>query len=170
MVRWLVQPLRPDHDRSAFACGQDPLDDFLKARAGQYARRDLARTYVAVRVDEVEVLGYYSLAAGGIDLGQLPAALAKKLPRHPIPAILLARLAVDSTVQGQGLGGFILKDALIRCYRLADQIGIFAVVVDAIDEAAVSFYGRFGFTPLTGDPRRLCLPIDSIEKGLGRTP
>ena len=165
MADWRIEPLGRDHDRQAFACGHESLDEFLKARAGQHQRKRMSRTYVAVRPGERRVLGYYSLAVQHVEPGDLPAALARKLPRHPIPAALLARLAVDSSTQGQGLGAALLRNALTRCVGLADQIGLFAVVVDAIDAAAARFYTRFGFLPLGGDARRLYLPVETIEKG-----
>jgi GNAT superfamily N-acetyltransferase len=168
MAEWRIEPLARDHDRQNFACGHESLDDFLKTRAGQHQRKRMSRTYVAVRPDERRVFGYYSLAVQHIEPGDLPPATAKKLPRHPVPAALLARLAVDSSAQGRGLGAVLVRNALTRCLTLADQVGLFAVVVDAIDDPAADFYARIGFLPLGGGARRLFLPIETLEKGLGK--
>jgi GNAT superfamily N-acetyltransferase len=149
--------------REGFDCGKPSLNAFLQALVGQYERRDLGRTYVAVEEGDPRVRGYYTPASGAIDVGSLPAKLARRLPRHPLPVVLLARLAVDQTVQGRGLGGVLLRDALTRSLDLSEDLGIHAVVVDALDADALAFYERFGFSALTDDPMRLFLPVSTIR-------
>jgi GNAT superfamily N-acetyltransferase len=144
----VIERLGPKHDRAAFDCGHATLDDWLKQRAGQFDRRDLARTYVAVRRGESNVLGYYAISAHGVRRENLPDDQAKGLPRSDVPVVLLGRLAVDRAVQGRGLGSLLLTHALRRVELLSEQVGIRAVEVDAIDDAARSFYLRFGFVPL----------------------
>ncbi len=111
----------------------------------------------------IRALGYYTLASGAIDVESLPAKQGRKLPRHPVPVVLLARLSVDRTVHGRGLGGFLLRDALIRSLDLSETLGIHAVIVDALDAEARAFYERFGFAALTDDPMRLFLPVSTIR-------
>ena len=109
------------------------------------------------------VLGYYTLAAGSVAFPHLPPETAARLPRHPVPVVLLARLAVDRTAQGRGLGRTLLVDALQRSLRLSASLGVFAVEVQAIDEEAAGFYAKFGFAPLLDSPRHMYMPISAIE-------
>jgi GNAT superfamily N-acetyltransferase len=169
MPQWEIQRLGKDHDRSQFDCGNNALNEWLKQRARQFDRRDLARTYVAVRPGEQSVLGYYAVANHRVSYEALPPEQAKGLPRIDIPVILLGRLAVDKTEQGKGLGGCLLIDALRRAQHIAEQIGIRAVEVDAVDDAARSFYQRSGFLALMDDPNHLFLPMQVIRK-LGLPP
>jgi GNAT superfamily N-acetyltransferase len=166
---WLIERLERRHDRTAFACRQAALDDWLKLRAGQYEKKDLARTYVAVRRGEPAVLGYYAITAHRVSYEALPEEQAKGLPRIDVPVLLLGRLAVDRTVQGQGLGALLLVDALRRAEHLAEAVGIRAVEVDAIDDGARRFYLKFGFVPLADHPKHLFLPMQVIRK-LGLPP
>jgi GNAT superfamily N-acetyltransferase len=161
---WVIEKLERRHDRSPFDCGEASLNDWLKLRAGQYERKDLARIYVAVRAGNSLVVGYYAIATHQVAYEVLTADQAKGLPRMDVPVVLLGRLAVDRSVHGQGLGSLLLVDALRRTESLADEIGIRAVEVDAIDDAASAFYIRFGFTPLADDPRHLYLPIQAIRR------
>jgi ribosomal protein S18 acetylase RimI-like enzyme len=160
-----------EHDRGGFSCGQPTLDQFLEQFASQHAKRDFSRTYVAVLPPAFRVLGYYSLSSGSFDLSVLPKAERRKLPRHPVPVAHLGRLAVDKSTQGQGLVAFVLLDALARCERLADAIGLHAVEVRAIDAAARNFYLKYGFEPLLDDVHHLYLPMKAIRKlALNRAP
>jgi GNAT superfamily N-acetyltransferase len=153
------------HERAGFDCGKPPLDEFLKSFVAQYERRRLGRTYVAVHAtDPPKVSGYYTLAAGSVAFPQLPPETAMRLPRHAVPVVLLARLAVDRSAQGRGLGRTLLVDALQRALGLSESLGVFAVEVVAIDEDAAGFYSRFGFTPLLDSPRHLYMPIIAIEE------
>jgi GNAT superfamily N-acetyltransferase len=163
MDEWAIEPLNRSHQREAFCSGKPPLDAFLQAHVSQYEKRHLGRTCVLIRSGELRVHGYYTLASGAVAIEHLPAKAAKKLPRHPVPAILLARLAVDQAVQGQGRGGYLLVDALQRCLTLADSLGVHAVEVDVIDESAKAFYEKYGFIPLQDQALHLYLPISTIQ-------
>ena len=163
MADWLLARLDRSHEREQFRCGKPPLDHFLHALVSQYEKRKLGRTYVAVRPGENRVYGYYTLASGAVPFQSLPAKAAKKLPQHPAPVALLARLAVDVTMQGSGLGKHLLLDALKRCLDLSGQLGIHAVEVDAIDLAAKAFYEKFGFISLLDREWHLYLPLATIE-------
>ena len=163
-----VEPLCRQHDRAAFHCGADGLDRYLKQQARQDADKRVAAPFVAVRATEARVLGYYTLSASVLTLADLPDELARKLPRYPqLPVTLLGRLAVDQSTKGQGLGEHLLLDALHRGLVYADQIAAMAVVVDAKDERAVSFYRHYGFVPLQAQPSRLFIPMRSVAQLLG---
>ena len=117
-----------------------------------------------VRPSEASAKGYYTLSNHTVVYESLPKDQSKGLPRSDVPVVLIGRLAVDSSIQGKGLGEFLLIDALRRAEYLADRIGIRAVEVDAINEAAKRFCGRYGFLSLTDDPRHLFLPMKVIRK------
>lgn len=164
VAAWVTEPLRNDHDRANFSCGNAPLDRYLKEQAGQDVRRGCATLFVLVPgPGETSILGYYTLSSYGIDAGELPADIVKKLPRYPlIPATLLGRLAVDHRHHGQGVGEFILMDALRRALHQSAGIAAAAVVVDAIDERAERFYKHFGFIAFPSIAGRLFLPMNTL--------
>jgi GNAT superfamily N-acetyltransferase len=158
-----IVQLTAEHDRSDFCSGSEPLDRYLRERANQDFKRYLATPFVLYDLDAARVAGYYTLAATSINLADLPAAMQKKLPRYPlVPAILLGRLAVDERYQGQGLGAFLLVDALRR--SLANEIAATAVVVEAKDETARAFYQYHSFVLLAAQPLRLYLPMTLIAR------
>jgi GNAT superfamily N-acetyltransferase len=153
-----IEPLSGAHDRSQFVSGSEALDRYFQTQASQDIKRRIATCFVAVEEKSREVVGYYTLTATSVALSAFSPEIVKKLPRYPVvPAVLLGRLAVTRRHQGQGLGGVLLADALKRTSRA--ELGVFAMVVDAKDEAAQRFYEHHGFTLLPGDQRRLCLPI-----------
>lgn len=163
-----VEPLGRRHDRTAFHCGAEALDRYLKQQARQDADKHVAASFVAVSPPDTRVLGYYTLSASVLTLSDLPDDLARKLPRYPqLPVTLLGRLAVDQSTKGQGLGEHLLLDALHRSLAHADQIAAMAVMVDAKDENAVSFYRHYGFLPLQAKPNRLFVPMRSVAQLLG---
>ena len=161
-------PLEGRHDLSAFDCGVPALNNYLKKFALQNQQSQSARTYVATRGERV--VGYYTLAAASARREETPARVAKGLAAHPIPVILLARLAVDAGEKGAGLGAGLLKDALLRAVAAADIVGCRAVMVHAKDEALKAFYQRFGFEPSPTDPFRLFLLMKDIKASLGIAP
>jgi GNAT superfamily N-acetyltransferase len=164
MRQWQIEPLQPSHDRTAFDCGNQRLNEWLEQRAGQWDRKELVRCYVAVPSAQSRVVGFHAICSHHVSYELLPADQAKGLPKMDVPVVLLARLAVDRTVQGQGLGRLLLIDALRRAEWLATHLGIRAVEVDAIDEDARRFYQRFGFTPLIDDANHLFLPMHVVRK------
>lgn len=165
-VEWRIEPLDRTHDRAPFDCGEPALNEWLRRFARQSQESGLARTYVAVNSDESpgRVLGFYSLAAGAIDKANLPPGAAKRLPNFPIPVIRLARLAVDRSEQGKGLGEDLMMDALHRCWRASEELGIVAVLVDAKHEQAKRFYARYEFEVLPDKPLTLWLPIRALAR------
>lgn len=167
-MAYRVEPLGKQHDRSAFSSGVEPLDRYLREQAGQDARRHVAVPFALCEGRSNTVLGYYTLSALSVDVGTWPEELAKKLPKYPlVPATLLGRLAVDSHLRGKGAGEHLLMDALRRALEASRQVASVAVVVDAKDDGAVSFYRHYGFIGFLDQPHRLFLPMAVIEKLFG---
>ena len=165
--QWVVEPFsKQRHDRGSFDCGNSLLNDWLLTKANQFEKRDLARTYVLLENEQNReaVRGNYALSNHTIVFEALPEDQAKGLPQIDVPAVLIGRLAIDSTLQGQGLGEFLLLDALRRIQCLSSKIGIQAVEVDAIDTSAVRFYQKYGFLSLRDDSQHLFLPMKVIRK------
>jgi GNAT superfamily N-acetyltransferase len=153
-----IEPLSERHDSAQFASGSDALDRYFREQASQDTKRRIATCFVAVGVTHQDLAGYYTLTATGVALSAMTPAIAKKLPRYPVvPGVLLGRLAVARRYQGQGIGGILLADTLVRTAR--SELGVFAMIVDAKDEGAQRFYEHYGFVPLPGEARRLCLAI-----------
>ena len=159
MAEIRIEPFsKAKHDRSQFSCGQPSLDAFLRTLVTQYEKRRLGRTFVAARPDG-RVLGYFTLASSAIAFENIPPDDSQKLPKHPVPTILLGRLAVDRTEQGQGLGETLLMSAIAKSLDLSEALGVYAIEVQAIDSAAARFYGKYGFVPLLNQPLHLYLPL-----------
>jgi ribosomal protein S18 acetylase RimI-like enzyme len=158
----VIEPLQSNHDRGNFFCGIEKLDSYLKKQAGQDIKRNISRVFVATNTEKsVQILGYYTLSSLSIALQELPAGLSKKLPKHPVPAALIGRLAVSKHVQGYGIGRMLLTDALKRTLAVREQIAVYALVVDALNDRSANFYKQFGFIPLAKDNSRLFLPLRS---------
>lgn len=156
-------PLTAAHDREPFACGVPVLDDWLKKRALKNEAAGASRTYVICA--DTTVVGYYSLAAGGMARSDAPPSLRRNMP-DPIPAMVLGRLAVDRRYQSRGLGRALLRDAVLRVLRAADIAGITAILVHAISEEAKRFYLARGFVEFPGEPMTLCLPLETARQVL----
>lgn len=165
MMPWRIELFdSAKHRRASFDCGQPSLNKFIQEFASQYDRRSIGRTYVLTEESSDEVHGFYTISASSIPFQQVPATVSKRIPHHPLPAMLLGRLAVDQRFHGQGLGNILLKDAFTRIQNLAMQCGIFCIEVDAIDDAAVQFYQRYGFVQLVDQPHRLILTLSTLNK------
>lgn len=157
-----IAPLSADHDRSLFDCGEADLNEYLKSFAGQHARKNQSRTFVAIEEESNRVWGYYTLSTASVTVEIVP----ENLPRHPIPVALLGRLAIDLEKSGQGIGSTLLADAIQRVVTISEQIGVYAIVVDALHEQAKSFYLRFGFRELLDNPLHLFLSLKTARKHL----
>jgi GNAT superfamily N-acetyltransferase len=153
------------HDLSAFDCGVVDLNDFLRKHALAGVGSGSARTYVALR--GARVVGYYSLAYGAVTPDEAPERIRKGMPRHPIPVMLLARLAVDRSDQGKGLGQGLLKDALLRTAPAAEIAGLRALLVHAKDDHAKAFYLKFDFEISPAHERHLFLLMKDLRQYLG---
>jgi ribosomal protein S18 acetylase RimI-like enzyme len=158
-----VELLSAQHDRAAFACGEEALDRYLRTQATEDMRRRVASCFVAIEVATGKLAAYYTIASASIPTPQLPPEMIKRLPRYPaLPAVRIGRLAVDLQFRGRGLGAAMLADAASR--TLQAPPAVFALLVDAKNDEAVAFYKRYGFRPLAGLPRTLFLPMATAEK------
>jgi len=165
----LVEPLAEHHIRDGFDCGKHTsLNEFLKRFALESQKARSARTFVVHR--NYRVVGYYSLSVASVGREEASARAAKGQPARPIPAVLLARLAIDKSEQGQGLGKALLKDALLRALNAANEIGARVVLVHAIDADARKFYKQFGFEDSPVNDLHLMLLMKDLEKSLLRAP
>ena len=157
-----LAPLDSAHDAAKFNSGSEPLNRYLRAQVTQDIRRRMAACFVALAEGQT-IAGYYTLASASLLLADLPPSTGKKLPRYPtVPAVRMGRLAVDQAFKGQGLGGTLLADALSRAAR--SEIGAFAMLVDAKDEAAAAFCRHNGFIALRDSPLTLFLPLATIQR------
>jgi GNAT superfamily N-acetyltransferase len=156
----VIEKLR-EHSLESFDCGKDELNRFLKRQAWNNQQSHCAQTYVLAK--ELSVLGYYGLAAGAVKHEDAAERVKKGLARHPIPVILLARLAVDVSLQGKGVGPALLKDALLRAASAADAIGARELLVHA-----KGFYEHFDFEPSPSDPYHLLLIMKDLLRIVGR--
>jgi predicted GNAT family N-acyltransferase len=159
-----IGPLGEHHDRAAFSCGKDPLDQYLRNHAGQAVAKNLAAVFI-LTPDGKKIAGYYTLSSYAVKLDEIPEGIAKKLTRmQEIPATLLGRLARSIEFRGQGIGEVLLVDALKRALQNNAHVASWAVVVDAKDEEAAAFYRHYGFVALPSKPNRLFLPTTSMHK------
>lgn len=159
-----VEPLSKTHDRKGFDCGDESLNLFLQRFARQNAEKGLGRTFVAVKDNDPKIYGYYTLSSSAFGFEIVP----ENLPRYPVPVVHLGRLAVDHAAQGERLGQALLFHAFERSVKIAEQLGIYAVEVYALNEKARKFYLRFGLTELKDDKLHLYITIKEIQKILAQ--
>lgn len=161
----IIEQLNSSHDKSGFKCGVESLDNYLKKQAGQDMKRHISRVYIALKPDSPDkIIGYYTLSSLSIELKEFPQKLSKRLPKHPIPAALIGSLAVARSEQRNGVGKMLLADAIKRTMGISNEIAIYAMVVDAINDKAKYFYEQFGFELLNEKSCRLFLSLKSISK------
>lgn len=154
-----IRPLDASINAADFQCGRDPLDDYIRRYASQDVRRNVARVFIATpENDPQQMSGFFTLSAGSVSCSSLPASLARKLPCYPVPVALIGRLAVDKKFQGKGLGSILLADACKKISQASTVLAVAGIIVDAKDDAAISFYKYFGFIPLQGQTGRMLLP------------
>jgi GNAT superfamily N-acetyltransferase len=166
-VDWREEPIGRHHDRKSFDCGSPELNDYLDRYARQNHESGGAKTFVAVSPAEpARVLGFYSISPGSLAFARVPAKLTKKLGRYDVPVFRLGRLAIDRSMQGQGLGGDLLLAAGERALAVAAEVGGVALAIDAKDEKAARWYERFGALALLDDPLKLILPLDIIAAAI----
>jgi GNAT superfamily N-acetyltransferase len=158
-----IETLTREHDRNGFDCGEPTLNTYLQRLALQHAERNISRTFVALQGESFSILGFYTLVNGRVDFASVPTD--KKLPPNvPVPTVLLGRLAVHVGGQGTGIERYLLLHALWRATRIADEAGVYAVEVDALNDSAARFYTRYGFVPLLDAPLHLYLPMRTIRQ------
>lgn len=164
---WREEPIGRHHDRKSFNCGAADFNAYLARYSRQNHKSGGAKAFVAVSPEEsARVLGFYSISPGSIEFARVPANLTRKLGRYEVPVFRLGRLAVDRTVQGQGLGGDLLVAAGERALAVAAEVGGVALAIDAKDQNAARWYERFGAEPLLDDPLKLILPLVVIADAI----
>lgn len=168
MLDWREEPIGRHHDRKAFDCGDPALNDYLRRYARQNHETGGAKTFVAVSPPEpARILGFYTISPGAIEFARVPAALTTKLGRYDVPVFRLGRLAVDQSLQGEGIGGDLILAAGERALAVAAEVGGVALAIDAKNERAARWYERFGAQPLLDDPMKLILPLAIVADALG---
>lgn len=163
---WHEEAIGKHHDRGAFNCGDEALNQFLYRHARQSHEKGGAKTYLAVNEHDEKILGYYSLSPASIAYERAPEVTKRGLARHDVPVFRLGRLAVDASVQGQGLGGQLLLSAGRRCLLVAAQAGGVALLIDAKNERVAEWYANYGAVPLLDAQLTLLLPFKTIHTAL----
>jgi GNAT superfamily N-acetyltransferase len=161
-----IEKLRRDHGVEEFDCGKEALNRFLVRYALQSQLSNSSQTYVAI--SDKNVTGFYTLVFGDVAFDDAPERLRKGVARHPIPLMILARLAVSRNWAGKGIGSGLLKDALVRTLAAADIAGLRAFAVHAKDEEARSFYERYDFSALPSDPMHLFVLLKDVKALIAR--
>lgn len=164
---WYEEPIAKKHDRASFDCGDPPLNDFLRRYARQSHEKGVAKTFVAISKSVPKtILGFYSLCPASLEYARAPEIIRKGQARHDLPVFRLARLAVDRTFQGQGLGGQLLLAAGRRCLLAATEVGGVALLIDAKNERAAKWYASYGAVRLADVTLSLLLPLATIQAAL----
>jgi len=165
-VTWHEEPISKKHDRKSFDCGDGALNEFLRRYARKSHERGGAKTFLAIDDADKIILGFYSLSPASVDYARTPEIVRRGLARRDVPGFRLARLAVDSRFQGQGMGGQLLLAAGRRCLLAAAEVGGVVLVIDAKNERVAGWYARYGAVPLLDTQLSLLLPLATIEVAL----
>lgn len=159
------RPIEPTDNTADFDSGEESLDRYLANRALTNHIRDLSRCYVCVDGDTGKVIGFYTLSAVAVEHGHLPGKIRRNAP-NPVPAVLMGRLAIDTSARGSGLGGFLVRDAILSTLAAADRIGVRVLLVHALHERAAGFYEKLGFRRSPSDPLHWYLLLADARKSL----
>lgn len=157
-----LEPLRRDHSRRRFRCGDERVDDWLVSKALQHQQKHLSVTKILLD-DAGDIVGYYTLATGQVEFGALPAELTKRLPRRTLPVAVLAWLGVSIALQSRGLGRLLLAQALRDCHAAGKTFAFVAVILDCLHDSAKTFYQHWDFEELPGHPYRLFLSSNRLD-------
>jgi predicted GNAT family N-acyltransferase len=161
---WNFLSLQKKHNRIEFDCGNDELNQYLRKYAKQNDQKGISKTFVATQAaTSTTIDGYYTLSTSTISFESVTDDIARKLPNYPIPAVLIGRLAVDLNCQGEGLGEELLINALNRIVQISEEVGIYAVRVDATNERAKQFYLKYEFISFVDQSLSLFLPLKTIR-------
>jgi GNAT superfamily N-acetyltransferase len=157
-----LEPIGRGHPRRAFRCGEEKVDDWLATKALQHQQKRLSATKVLLDGSGA-IAGFYTLATGQVDFGDLPREVAKALPRRVLPVAVLAWLGVAAAHQSRGLGRLLLAQALCDCWEAGKVFAFVAVILDCLGDAAKAFYRHWDFEELPGHPYRLFLSAASLD-------
>jgi GNAT superfamily N-acetyltransferase len=167
LTAWYEEPIKKKHDREAFDCGEESLNEFLRRYARTSHELGGAKTFLAIdAADKKTILGFYSLSPASVEYSLTPDTIRRGLARHDVPGFRLARLAVDRRVQGRGIGGQLLLAAGRRCLLASAEVGGVVLVIDAKNERVAGWYAGYGALPLLDAPLTLLLPLATIEVAL----
>lgn len=158
---FVLEPLQRNHPRRHFDCGQSEVTDWLRTKALQHQEKRLSATKALIDLSGA-IAGFYTLATGQVDFGDLPSELARKLPRRALPVAIVAWLGVSVAHQGQKLGDLLFAQALRDCYEAGQTFAFVAVILDCVDDRAKTFYQRWDFAELPGNPYRLFLSSQTL--------
>lgn len=159
-----LKPITKSLSKSPFDCGYPVLNQYLRLYALKNDRLSIGKTFIAVDPDSSKIAGYLTVSTAQMTASDLPENIRTKLPRYPVPAFRIGKLAVSLDFQGKGGGRWLLFQALQKALQISESVGLFAVIVDAIDKKAKAFYLKFGFVPFWEYPLTLFLPIETIRK------
>jgi ribosomal protein S18 acetylase RimI-like enzyme len=166
VTAWHEEAITRKHDREAFDCGEEALNEFLRRYARKSHERGGTKTFLAIADGSKAILGFYSLSPASVEYARTPEIVRQGLSRHDVPGFRLTRLAVDRGFQGQGIGGQLLLSAGRRCLRAAAEVGGVVLVIDAKNERVAGWYTSYGALPLLDEPLTLLLPLRTIEAAL----
>jgi GNAT superfamily N-acetyltransferase len=170
VIAWHEEPIAKKYDREAFDCGEEALNEFLRRYARKSHELGGAKTFLAIDDSDYKtILGFYSLSPASVEYARTPEIVRRGLARHDVPGFRLARLAVDSRVQGHGLGGQLLLAAGRRCLLASAEVGGVALVIDAKNEKVAEWYESYGAAPLLDTLLSLLLPLATIEASLKKS-
>ncbi|MDA3811989.1 MAG: GNAT family N-acetyltransferase [Spirochaetaceae bacterium] len=159
-----IVPISKKINRKDFDCGIEELNTYLRQFAIPNDKKNIGKTFVAVENQNLnKPVGYYTVSMAQILFNELPEAIKKGLPRYPIPAMRIGKLAIDSESQGNKIGALLLKDALLRAVNISSQVALHFVVVDALNEKAKSFYLKYGFSAFEENPLTLVISLETIK-------
>ena len=163
-MNFQIRPLDATIETGTFQCGSEQLDSYIQRYASQDVRKNVARVFVATpESNPQELAAFFTLSAGSVSCADLPSALARRLPRYPLPVALIGRLAVDKKFQGKGLGSILLADACQKVLHASAVLAVAGIIVDAKDAQAIAFYEHFGFILLQGQTDRMMLPVSAFQ-------
>lgn len=164
---FITEPFDRALDRKAFDCKTHPaLNQYIAEQAGQDEKRHLSRTFILV--DAGQLIGYYTLANTALAISDLDEDMVKRMPRYPMPAIMLSRLAVDHRHQGNGIGKRLMLDFFQRAYLISKHSGVAFIIVDAKDDIAAAYYKSLEFSPTPTSSLRLVLPTATLFQAFAK--
>jgi GNAT superfamily N-acetyltransferase len=166
VTAWHEEPISKKHDREAFDCGEEALNEFLRRYARKSHELGGSKTFLAIDDADKTILGFYSLSPASVNYARAPEIVRRGLARHDVPGFRLARLAVDRRWQGRGIGGQLLLAAGRRCLLAAAEVGGVVLVIDAKNEGVARWYGSYGAVPLRDAPLTLMLPLGTVGAAL----